>query len=102
MNESEFNTQSLRELLQYVPKVAGKVFLIDLPWSQYSGSLKSELMLDLITLQSYKSYIKQKAERLKPIYLSPNFNQKIMNCCKVRNYVCNYASQHSFYSVQML
>jgi len=52
MNESEFNTQSLRELLQYVPKVAGKVFLIDLPWSQYSDSLKSELMLDLITLQS--------------------------------------------------
>jgi len=41
----------VRELLQYVPKFAGKIFAIELRWKELSDHLKSEMMLDCSMLQ---------------------------------------------------
>lgn len=48
----ELPLQNVRELLQYVPQFSGKVFAVELPWSLFSDSQKSEAMLDLASLHS--------------------------------------------------
>lgn len=45
------DTLGMRELLQYVPQFANKIFVIDLAWSGLNDSQKSEIMLDLSCLQ---------------------------------------------------
>lgn len=41
----------VRELLQYVPKFAQKLFGIEVPWLRCNDQLKADFMLDLLSLQ---------------------------------------------------
>ena len=50
--QSSIHPQNTRELLQYVPQVMGKTFVVEFRWADFSDSLKSELMLDLAMLQN--------------------------------------------------
>jgi len=41
----------IRGLLQYVPEFRGKIFVVDLDWSEGDDALKAEILMDLTALQ---------------------------------------------------
>lgn len=41
----------IRGLLQYVPEFRGKIFVVELDWSEGNDALKAEILMDLTTLQ---------------------------------------------------
>ena len=41
----------IRGLLQYVPEFRGKIFVVDLDWSEGEDALKAEILMDLAALQ---------------------------------------------------
>ncbi len=41
----------IRGLLQYVPEFRGKIFVVDLDWSEGEDTLKAEILMDLTALQ---------------------------------------------------
>lgn len=41
----------IRGLLQYVPEFSGRIFVVDLDWSEGDDALKAEILMDLAALQ---------------------------------------------------
>lgn len=48
---AEIYPQQIRELLQYVPQFARRVFLVDIDWGSLTDPQKADVMLDLQALQ---------------------------------------------------